>query len=75
VDAQGDVRSNGTGGFMSIADLAGELKNQFPLAFKSDTPAGAGEKPGAQQRQAAPAKPADGGSALSKISAGLAKRA
>lgn len=47
VDAQGDVRPNGSGGFMSVEDLVGEMKTSkdFAAAFESDSKGGSGTPP------------------------------
>jgi hypothetical protein len=71
VDADGNSRSDGKGGFMSVGDLVAEFRSEYPMAFKSDTPGGSGTPPGRQSN----AKPGAGGedkSSVSKISAGLA---
>lgn len=69
VDENGDARSNGRGGFMSVADRVTELKGEYPIAFKSETPAGTGTPPRSQQK-AAP-RQGEEKSSVQKISAGL----
>ncbi len=46
LDAAGDYRGDGKGGFMTVADLVAELKNSadYKVAFASDAPLGGGEK-------------------------------
>lgn len=54
VDKDGEVRSNGAGGYMDFDGYVGEMKTQpaFAVAFKSEAKAGTGHQPGAgQQRQ------------------------
>lgn len=71
VDAQGDFRSDGKGGFMTVADLVTEMKTQeeFGRAFESATPGGNGAPPGGgggrMPRREEPK------SSIDKISAGL----
>lgn len=52
VDGQGDFRSNGSGGWMGVKDLVGEMKNAeaFGRAFESETKGGTGSPPGGMQR-------------------------
>lgn len=73
IDAQGDARSNGKGGFMNVNDLVAEMKTQaaFGRAFDSETPSGTGARPGSMQQR--PSKSDEPKDAISKISAGLAK--
>jgi hypothetical protein len=44
LDADGSYRGDGKGGFMTVADLVGELKNSadYKVAFASDAPTGGG---------------------------------
>jgi len=75
VDADGDARGDGKGGFMSVADLVVELKAHpsFGRAFESETPRGSGTPPGGQP----PRVPNQGGrelTATEKIAAGLRKQ-
>lgn len=74
VDAQGDFRSDGRGGFMNVRDLVKEMKgnSEFAPAFESESPAGTGTKPGTTTRQ--PPKQGDERSSTDKIAAGLAAR-
>ncbi len=73
VDSDGDVRSNGAGGWMGIGELVAEMKlnDVYARAFESETLSGTGTKPGSTQmktpRQGENLTPAQ------KISAGLAK--
>lgn len=73
VDSDGDVRSNGAGGWMGIKELVAEMKlnDIYARAFESESPSGTGTKPGSTQmktpRQGTDMTPAQ------KISAGLAK--
>lgn len=48
VDPQGDHRSDGKGGWLTVADLIGEIKKQeaYAPAFKSETAAGIGTQTG-----------------------------
>lgn len=74
VDGAGDARSNGKGGWMSVADLVKEMKTQatFARAFESEAAGGTGHRPGSSGRPA-PAQKAEMTS-VDKISAGLANR-
>lgn len=73
VDGDGDVRSDGAGGWMGIAALVAEMKTneRYARAFESETPAGTGTKPGSMTqktvRQTTDLTPAQ------KIASGLAK--
>lgn len=73
VDADGDFRSDGSGGWMGVAGLVAELKTSenYARAFESEAPNGTGIKPGAAQqkvpRQTADLTPAQ------KIAQGLSK--
>lgn len=76
VNADGSMRSNGTGQPMSISELVGEYKanKDFAGNFESDKKSGNDSKPGGNA-QNGPRQPANGDdrrSATSKISAGLA---
>lgn len=75
VDASGDPRGDGKGGFMSVKDLVAEMRGStvFGRAFESDATSGGGAKPGSMARAVgtttnAPKSPTD------KIAAGLAAR-
>lgn len=74
VDDQGDVRSNGAGGWMGVKDLVAELKasDAYGRAFDSEKQGGAGTAPGTTQRRAAPA--GDKKTAKDKIASGLKAR-
>ena len=69
IDENGDARSDGRGGFMTVKDRVTELKSEYPIAFKSETPAGTGTPPRSQQK-AAP-RQGEEKSSVQKISAGL----
>lgn len=81
VDADGNYRGNGMGGFMSVADLVKELKGSkdYSVAFESTTPSGGG-KPGGQpasrqtQQRQVQQQQRDSMSGTDKIAAGLAAR-
>lgn len=58
LDASGDYRGNGRGGFMTVEDLVAEMKSDtvFAAAFESDAPRGSaeqqrGRQPSQQQQQ------------------------
>jgi hypothetical protein len=53
VDAAGDPRGDGKGGFMTVGDLVKEMKSDkvFGRAFESDSGQGSGVKPGTTARQ------------------------
>ena len=71
VDAEGDPRGNGKGGFMSIKDLVVELKKnpEFARAFESSGTSGGGTRPGGNKGGTPGSM-----SATEKIAAGLAGR-
>lgn len=73
LDAEGDFRTDGKGGYMGVAELVEEMKTQekFAPVFKSDTPGGTGGKPGPGTRR--PANK-DDMSSNDKIAAGLSGR-
>lgn len=73
VDAQGDFRSDGKGGFMGVTDLVAELKqsDNFARAFESESPGGGGKPPGSGNR--ASANKNEEKSSVQKISDGLAR--
>lgn len=73
VDAQGDFRTDGKGGMLTVAGLVAEMKTQeaFGRAFESEQKAGNGIPPGStHQRQHRQDEPK---SSVDKISAGLSK--
>ena len=76
VDAQGDFRTDGAGGFMGVKELVGELKvnEAYARAFESEAKSGGGSPTGGETRNA-PGKTGAGGelSANEKIAAGLKK--
>lgn len=76
VDDQGEVRSNGAGGYMDFTGLVADLKTKpaYQPAFKSEVAAGTGHKPGAAQREAGPRRQEGEKSSVDKIAAGLAKQ-
>ena len=55
VDSDGDVRSDGAGGWMGIAALVAEMKtnDRYARAFESEAPAGSGTKPGSMSQKTA----------------------
>ena len=73
LDAQGDVRGDGKGGFMTVEGFVAEMKTQeeFGRAFESETAGGSGARPGSMQQRPAPRSDGNDKSALDKISAGL----
>lgn len=76
VDAAGDARSDGKGGWMGVADLVAEMKASatYARAFESDVASGSGITPTAPGRPVP--KPSGERSSTDKISAGLkSKRA
>ena len=52
VDSEGDVRTDGGGGYIGVPDLVGEMKTQdsFARAFESETNSGTGTNPGSMSR-------------------------
>lgn len=75
VDAAGDARGNGKGGFMTIADLVAEMKASpiFGRCFESEAPSGNGITPGTTNRSTVRGNTREL-SANEKIAAGLNKR-
>jgi hypothetical protein len=75
VDNVGDIRTNGAGQPMSVADLVAEMKTQasFAPAFKSDTKGGSGKQPG-NERSPVNTRQGEAKTANDKIAAGLAAR-
>lgn len=75
VDAQGDPRGDGKGGFMTVADLVKEMKASptFGRAFESEAPAGGGARPASRGGPAPVRQPGTGAerSATQKIADGL----
>jgi len=73
VDTAGDARSNGSGGWMTVADLVTEMKTdtKFALAFKSEELSGSGTVPGSTTKPVV--KKQSEMSATDKISDGLKK--
>jgi hypothetical protein len=74
VDASGDPRGDGKGGFMGVADLVKEMKAHptFGRAFESEGQQGSGVKPGSTVRQ--PTQQGQQKTSLEKIAAGLRKQ-
>lgn len=76
-DNDGDARSDGKGGYMTVRDFVSELKKdqKFARAFESETPSGTGASPGSMNR--APGQNGPGASesktSRDKIAAGLNK--
>lgn len=72
VDAQGDFRSDGKGGFMSVKDLVAEMKTQetFGRAFESESSGGTGARPGSMQQRGTH-RTDEPKSSTDKIAAGL----
>lgn len=76
LDADGEARGDGKGGFMSVSDLVAELKSSptFGRAFESEAPRGGGTPPRKVPGGKPPGQQADL-SPTEKIAAGLSKRA
>lgn len=74
VDASGDARSNGAGGYLDVDGFVAELKTQpsFAVAFKSEANGGTGHKPNTQTQKFTP-KANGEKSSVDKIASGLAK--
>lgn len=72
VDNQGDIRSDGKGGWMTVTDLVGELKNSdaYARAFDSEEKGGGGMPPGSGNYRPA-RQSGEGRSSVEKISSGL----
>ena len=73
VDGQGDARSDGRGGWMSVRDLVAEMKTTFPMAFESTAPSGTGAKSNQTERR--PGVKSQDMSSVQKIAAGLSSAA
>ncbi len=77
VDAQGDFRTDGAGGFMGVKELVAELKTNdaYARAFESETNSGGGKGPGSDSTRNLAGSTKDGKplSANEKIAAGLSK--
>ena len=73
VDAQGDFRSDGSGGWMGVKELVAELKSSenYARAFDSETPGGSGSTPGSMKQ--APGRQTSEMTSTQKIAAGLKK--
>ncbi len=81
LDADGQYRGDGKGGFMSVADLVKELKGHasFKAAFASDAPTGGGlkdrtQQPSRTQQQMQRKAEGDARTPQDRIQAGLAAR-
>jgi hypothetical protein len=74
VDAAGDARTDGKGGFMGIPDLVKELKTQFPMAFKAQESGGTGKKPGSGTQTTQKKVGTEEKSSAQKIADGLKAR-
>lgn len=74
VDAAGDARTDGKGGFMGIPDLVKELKVSYPMAFKAQASGGTGTRPGSGTQTTKIANKDGEKSSADKIRDGLAKR-
>lgn len=73
VDAQGDFRSDGAGGWMGVKELVAELKasESYARAFDSETPGGSGSKPGSMKQT--PGRQTPEMTSTQKIAQGLKK--
>lgn len=74
VDGQGDMRSNGRGGWMEVKDIITELRTNYPMTFESASPSGGGARPGAASRPVGKTVDANDMTPIQQISAGLAAR-
>jgi hypothetical protein len=74
VDDAGDIRSDGKGGFMTVADLVTEMKTlpAYARAFESETAGGTGKTAGSGQKKVSVDNRQEL-SAVDKIAAGLKK--
>lgn len=75
VDADGDFRGDGKGGFMSIKDLVAEMKGSsvFGRAFEASGTTGGGKQPGSGKGAGAGSSNTEGMSSVQKIALGLGK--
>lgn len=80
VDAAGDARSDGKGGWLGVADLVKEMRGDktYAMAFESDTKGGGGANPAGKTTSTSTVNPNAGQgtpkvSSISKIQAGLDK--
>jgi len=73
VDAQGDFRSDGSGGWMGVKELVAELKasDSYARAFDSEAPGGTGSKPGSMKQT--PGRQTPEMTSTQKIAQGLKK--
>jgi len=77
IDEQGDFRSDGKGGWMTVSDLVKEMKSdsRYAQAFESEAPSGSGSRPGSGGLPPGSTRKSGGDkSSIDKIRAGLAKR-
>lgn len=76
VDAEGNVRTDGKGGFLTIEGLVAEMKTQptYARAFESEAAGGSGARSNTKQTPGQrPAQERDKMTSTQKIAAGLAK--
>ena len=75
VDADGEARSDGAGGWMTVGALVKEMKgdDKFARAFESEAPGGSGTPPGAGSQKQGLLKKGEELSSVQKISSGLNK--
>lgn len=76
VDGQGDFRSDGKGGWMTVADLVKEMKSdaRYAQAFESEAPSGSGSDPNSGKLPGGGRKSDSPKSSIDKIKSGLDKR-
>ena len=76
LDVDGDYRTDGKGGFMTISDLVAEMKTskEFAAGFESDAPPGGNHRPGTSQRSNPTRQKPGDMTSREKIAAGLAAR-
>lgn len=75
VDAEGDPRGDGKGGYMTIRDLVAEMRSSedFSGGFKASSTTGSGTRPSTTPAVKTPAQSREGMSSVAKIEAGLAQ--
>lgn len=75
VDSDGEARSNGAGGWMTVSDLVTEMKSNDSLAraFESEAPGGTGSPPGSAAARAGQHQKSADMNSTQKIASGLAK--
>jgi hypothetical protein len=76
LDADGDARTNGAGGYMDVKELIAEMKaqNKFARGFDSDEKPGTGVQPGIGKKSSTSMKRGEPKTSVDKISAGLNQR-